>query len=217
MFLLAQKIGGQVMGAFDEAESQMAGFAMALPAYREGHTYLHSHMLAVLPKYRNSGLGRRLKLAQREDAIARGIDRMEWTYDPLEIKNAYLNLARLGAISRRYEANFYGPSSSALQGGLPTDRLYAEWWLRSPRVEMILAEDRRPLEVVERIVVPHSVAEWKQSSQFRERAKELQRSNRTAFEEAFARNLVAVGYDRDAQGNGIFLLAESAKCRIEFS
>ena len=217
MFLLAQKIGGQVVGAFDTDSGGMAGFAMALPAYRDGQTYLHSHMLAVLPEYRNSGLGRRLKLAQRDDAIARGIDRMEWTYDPLEIKNAYLNLAKLGAISRRYEANFYGPSSSALQGGLPTDRLYAEWWLRSPRVEMILAGERPLPEVIERIVVPHSIAGWKQSAEHRERAEELQRSNGEAFAAAFVKKLAAVGYERDAQGNGIFLLAESAKCSVEFS
>ncbi len=76
MFLLAMKIGGQVMGAFTRDEA-MVGFAMALPAYREGMPYLHSHMLAVLPEYRNAGLGRRLKLAQREDALARGIVRME--------------------------------------------------------------------------------------------------------------------------------------------
>ena len=93
---MAQSIGGQVLGAFDG--DMMVGFAMALPGYRDGHAYLHSHMLAVLPEYRNAGLGRRLKLAQRDDAIARGFDLMEWTFDPLEIKNAHLNIARLGAI-----------------------------------------------------------------------------------------------------------------------
>ena len=144
----------------------MAGFAMALPAYRDGRVYLHSHMLAVLPEYRNAGLGRSLKLAQRDDAIARGIDRMEWTYDPLEIKNSYLNLAKLGAISRRYEANFYGPSSSPLQGGLPTDRLYAEWWLRSPRVEAAVRGEQVSVTavgaMVERISVPAAIGVWKQ-------------------------------------------------------
>lgn len=133
VFMVAQRIGGQVLGAFDG--DTVVGFAMSLPGYRKGHSYLHSHMLAVLPEYRNAGLGRRLKLAQRDDAIARGIDLMEWTFDPLEIKNAHLNIARLGAIVRRYQADFYGPSSSPLQGGLPTDRLYAEWWLKSPALK----------------------------------------------------------------------------------
>ena len=149
VFIVAQHIGGQVLGAFDGSE--LIGFAMSLPGYREGRPYLHSHMLAVREKYRNAGLGRRLKLAQREDALARGIDRMEWTFDPLEIKNAHLNIARLGAIARRYHHNFYGPSTSPLQGGLPTDRLVAEWWLRSARVRQILGEEP------EKITSPQSV------------------------------------------------------------
>ena len=218
MFLLAQKIGGQVLGAFAPAASSasttptapatLIGFAMALPAYRDGQVYLHSHMLAVLPEFRNAGIGRRLKLAQRDDAIARGIERMEWTYDPLEIKNAYLNISKLGAISRRYQADFYGPSSSPLQGGLPTDRLYAEWWLRSPRVEAILRGELVAATIVERILVPQAIAEWKHTSHLRRHARTLQTANRTALESAFKRNLAAVGYERDAEGNGIFLLAE---------
>jgi predicted GNAT superfamily acetyltransferase len=114
MFILADCIGGQVIGAFDG--DVIVGFAMSLPGYRAGKPYLHSHMLAVLPEYRNAGLGRKLKLAQRDDALDRGIDLMEWTFDPLEIKNAHLNIARLGAIARRYERDFYGPSTSPLQG-----------------------------------------------------------------------------------------------------
>src|SRR5438445_12904376 len=84
VFLVAQRIGGQVLGAFDG--DTIIGFAMALPGYRNRHAYLHSHMLAVLPEYRNAGLGRRLKLAQRDDAIARGFELMRWTYDPLELQ-----------------------------------------------------------------------------------------------------------------------------------
>jgi len=204
MFLLAMKIGGQVVGAF--AGEKMVGFAMALPAYRDGQAYLHSHMLAVLPEYRNAGLGRRLKLAQREDAIARGIERMEWTYDPLETKNAYLNIAKLGAISRRYEADFYGPSTSPLQGGLPTDRLYAEWWLRSARVERALSGRVPAVEYVERVVVPKEIAEWKASTELRGRAAAVQTANRVALGAAFRRGLAVTGYERDVQGNGVFLL-----------
>jgi predicted GNAT superfamily acetyltransferase len=163
-------------------------------------------MLAVLPEYRNAGLGRRLKLAQREDALARGFDLMEWTYDPLEIKNAHLNIARLGAISRRYQPDFYGSSSSPLQGGLPTDRLYAEWWLRSPRVVELLRGEAQQEEIVERVTVPHTIYQWKQDSKQRSQAQALQHKNRVALESAFSRGLVAVGYERDASGNGCFLL-----------
>ncbi len=127
IFSLAPKIGGQVIGAW-QGET-LVGFAFSIPGNRNGHPYLHSHMLAVKESHRNTGLGRRIKLFQREDAIAQGYELLEWTFDPLEIKNAYLNLERLGAIARRYNINQYGITSSPLQGFLPTDRLVAEWWL----------------------------------------------------------------------------------------
>ena len=207
MFLLAERIGGQVLGAFDsEAGDALVAFAMALPGYRDGCAYLHSHMLAVLPEYRNAGLGRRLKMAQREDALARGFALMEWTFDPLEIKNAYLNLHKLGAIVRRYRANFYGPSSSPLQGGLPTDRLYAEWWLRSQHVEARLRGIDLAEETVAHVTVPASVQLWKESAGQRTLAEHLQRANRTQFEIAFSSGLAAIDYARDAEGNGMFLL-----------
>ena len=204
VFVVAQRIGGQVVGAFDG--ETLAGFAMSLPGYRDGSAYLHSHMLAVLPQYRNAGIGRRLKLAQRDEAIARGFDLMEWTFDPLEIRNAHLNIHRLGVVVRRYQPDFYGPSSSPLQGGLPTDRLYAEWWLRSARVENILAGAPQSMEVVERITVPHAIYQWKLDPQQRETARTLQGANRHALESAFRRGLTVIGYERDAEGNGAFLL-----------
>src|SRR5881394_265555 len=153
MFVVADKVGGQVMGAF-EGET-MVGFALSVPGTRSGHIYLHSHMLAVRKDHRNGGLGRRLKLMQREDALARGIELIEWTFDPLEIKNAYLNIEKLGAVARRYNINQYGITSSPLQGGLPSDRLIAEWWLNSRRVERLLAEGKNPAaKAVTSISVP---------------------------------------------------------------
>jgi predicted GNAT superfamily acetyltransferase len=206
VFVVAERIGGQVIGAFDG--DNLVGFAMSLPGYRDRQPYLHSHMLAVLPRYRNSGTGRRLKLAQRDDAIARGFDLMEWTFDPTEIRNAHLNIARLGVIVRRYQPDFYGPSSSPLQGGLPTDRLYAEWWLRSDRVAGILRGEAQPIEVIERIIVPHAIYQWKQDAQQRNLALDLQSKNRQALESAFRRGLAVIGYERDGQGNGTFLLGK---------
>jgi predicted GNAT superfamily acetyltransferase len=209
VFLLADRIGGQMLGTIDETRDQIIGFAMALPGYRRGVPYLHSHMLAVLPEYRNLGLGRSLKLAQREDALARGFELMEWTFDPLEIKNAYLNIARLGAICRRYKPDFYGPSSSPLQGGLPTDRLYAEWWLRSPRVvRRVAGGEPEPgaEEAMEEVLVPRDVPQWKQDAALRERAFEVQRKNREALESAFSRGLAVVDYRRGSDGDGHFLL-----------
>jgi predicted GNAT superfamily acetyltransferase len=205
MFIVSQKIGGQTIGAFDGHE--LVGFAFSIPGTRSGHAYLHSHMLAVRDTWRNFGLGRRLKLAQRDDALQNGFELMEWTFDPLEIKNAHLNLVRLGAIARRYSMNNYGHSSSPLQGGLPTDRLVAEWWLKSRRVVDLLERNRPPQFAVEKkIEVPAQIYEWKASPVERSRAAEVQKSNREKFGAAFRQGLVAMGYERDAQDNGAFLL-----------
>lgn len=145
LFVVAGKIGGQVLGAFDRGK--MVAFCLCIPGLKPGGKfYLHSHMLGVLPKYRNAGLGRKLKLKQREYAIAAGVDLIEWTFDPLEIKNAFFNIERLGAIMRRYVRNQYGTTTSHLHGGLPTDRLIAEWWIRSPRVNSVCDEGNAPYQ-----------------------------------------------------------------------
>jgi predicted GNAT superfamily acetyltransferase len=205
MFLLARKIGGQVFGSF--VGEKMVGFAVALPGVRNGHVYLHSHMLAVTAEYRNAGLGKRMKLMQRDDALGRGIDLIEWTFDPMEIKNSWLNIVRLGAIARRYTPNFYGFSTSALQGGLPTDRLHAEWWLRSKRVEDALGGKGLPDEgFTEEIEVPHEVYEWKASDTERPLAEAVQRRNRERFLESFAQQLSVIGYSRNEAGDGTFHL-----------
>lgn len=222
-FLLAQKIGGQVIGAFETESSETSGqitpahpakliaFAMSLPGIRnrDGNAfpYLHSHMLAVKEAYRNRGLGAQLKLEQRREALSRGIRHMEWTFDPLQMKNAFLNIHRLGAVARQYRENFYGVSSSRLQGGLPTDRLLAEWELDSPQVQAHL--DGNPAvrsAIEERILLPVSIEEWKAGEKDRHHALAVQSENRRKFQQAFARGLAVVGFTRDAEGNGIYEL-----------
>ena len=205
MFVVADKVGGQVMGAFEGNE--MVGFALSVPGTRTGHIYLHSHMLAVRKDHRNGGLGRRLKLLQREDALARGIELIEWTFDPLEIKNAYLNIEKLGAIARRYNINQYGITSSPLQGGLPSDRLIAEWWLKSKRVETLLSSGKNPAVTVEAgIEVPAQIYDWKAAAETRGKAQQVQERNREQFLRAFHHGLAVIGYERDTAGNGKFLL-----------
>lgn len=175
MFVVATKIGGQVLGAF--TDGRMVAFSLAIPGLKpDRKPYLHSHMLGVLPDYRNAGLGRSLKLRQRDDALARGLDLIEWTFDPLELKNAHFNLERLGAIVRRFIRNQYGLSTSPLHGGLPTDRCVAEWWIRKPRVKA---------EVVERIEVPTDI----------EKARTMQSEIADRFEECFARGLTVIGME----------------------
>lgn len=205
VFFLAEKLGGHVLGAY--AGDRLVSFNLGLPAQRNGLGYIHSQMLAVLPEFRNGGLGRRMKLAQRDLALEQGIELIEWTYDPLEIKNSFFNLQRLGAISRRYEPDFYGPSSSPLQGGLPTDRLYAEWWLRSGRVERTLQDEAPEDEVVARVPVPAHIYDWKAAGD--PQARLTQDTVREALQKHFFNGLSATGYTRDAEGNGTFLLANT--------
>jgi predicted GNAT superfamily acetyltransferase len=208
MFVVAEKVGGQVIGAFDRGD--MVGFAMSVPGLRNGKSYLHSHMLAVRPEYQNAGLGRRIKFFQREDALGRGVELMEWTFDPLEIKNAKLNIQKLGAIVRRYTVNQYGITSSPLQGGLPTDRLIAEWWLKSKRVTQVLETGAAPFanNVEQTVRVPAEIYEWKKKPETRDRALTLQMRNRDVFLKALGNGLAVVGYEVDDEGNGKFLLGK---------
>lgn len=189
-FVVARKIGGQVFGAYDCG--RMVAFCLAIPGLKtaglkpEESVYLHSHMLGVLPEYRNSGLGRRLKEHQREDALARGIRLIEWTFDPLEVKNAYFNIARLGAIVRRYMRNQYGITSSPLAHGLPTDRCVAEWWIARPPVRGAVAEGVR---------LPLNIGAIRQEDP--ERARGIQAELADQFQAAFDRGLAVIGVERD--------------------
>jgi predicted GNAT superfamily acetyltransferase len=196
MFIVARESGGQFLFAFDGAAP--VGFALAFAAIRGGSVYLHSHMVGVAPAYQNRGVGRVLKLAQRDDAITRGIDLIEWTFDPLQLRNAHFNLVRLGAIVRRYIPNLYGRTSSPLHAGLPTDRLVAQWWINSARVANILSGQRHvPGSSVVRISLPSSFREICNSDL--QQAEEIQLHTRKEFERHFAEGRAAVGFQFDEE------------------
>jgi predicted GNAT superfamily acetyltransferase len=202
LFVVATKVGGQAFGAFEDRT--MVGFLLAIPGLKPGGgSYLHSHMLGVLPAYRDKGVGRMLKLRQREDALERRIDLVEWTFDPLELKNAFFNMERLGAIVRRYVENQYGSTTSPLHGGLPTDRCVAEWWLKSPRVESVLAGRAPAREVEERIEVPADIGAIRRAEP--RRAREIQKSVGSRLMSGFDRGLAVVGFERSAEA-GTYLL-----------
>ncbi|MDA8212969.1 MAG: hypothetical protein M0021_14005 [Clostridia bacterium] len=129
----ASKNGGMVLGAFTP-EGKMVGFCYGFPGLVNGEVIMCSHMLGLLKEYRSGGIGYRLKLAQRELALARGIKRVTWTFDPLESANAILNIRKLGGIVRTYYENLYGNSPDLLNQNLPSDRLLVEWYIDSPRV-----------------------------------------------------------------------------------
>ena len=175
------KRGAVLVGAYDG--DRLAGFVYSFPALGPGPTARAaaardgsagppgepaagdtptlpvashwSHTLGVHPDYRGAGLGRDLKLAQRQRVLALGLDLIEWTYDPLQILNAHLNFVTLGAVVEEYEENVYGESASPLHGGLPTDRFVCQWWIRRPHVERRVARAGQPAQVG---VVSHEVA-----------------------------------------------------------
>src|SRR5256886_10492020 len=132
MFVVAAHSGGEVLGAFDG--DRLVGYTLAVVGLRDRVPYLHSHMTGVHSEYRDRGVGRRLKLFQRTEALGRGIRLIQWTFDPLELRNAHFNLNRLGAICREYHPNLYGVTTSPLHRGLATDRLLVEWLLDCARV-----------------------------------------------------------------------------------
>lgn len=194
LFALAPKIGGHALGAFDG--SRMIGFALAIPGLKPGgFSYLHSHMVGVQDGYQNRGVGRLLKWAQHDEAVPRGVKLVEWTFDPLQLRNAFFNIERLGAVVRRYVLNQYGITSSHLQGGLPTDRCVSEWWLTDPRVEA--ARAGHPVgagEIEQVIAVPSAIQEWKVSDP--ERARETQARISEEFQVAFGQGLAVTGFER---------------------
>jgi predicted GNAT superfamily acetyltransferase len=200
--VVATRIGGQILGAYRGEE--MVGFCLTLPGVQAGgRAYWHSHMLGVLPEYRDAGVGRGIKLRQRKDALELGFDLVDWTFDPLDVKNAYFNIERLGAIIRRYSENQYGAASGPLFAGLPTDRCIAEWWIGSPRVEAILGGEKREWHVEERVAVPVDIDRLRRENP--ERAREIQRCNAEKLQRAFQQGLAVTGFER-TETAGVYLL-----------
>jgi predicted GNAT superfamily acetyltransferase len=192
LFVVASETGGQVLGAFHGTD--LVGFTLAIAGWRARKPFLHSHMTAVLDGHRDLGVGRRLKLYQREDALARGIALVEWTFDPLVTKNAYFNFMRLGAIAQRYLPNVYGITTSPLHGLLPTDRLVAEWHLRSARVRRALARKQVNAPASKkavRITIPANLEELRSNDP--SQARQIQSEVRAEFLKWLGKGYAATG------------------------
>ncbi|MDE1175829.1 MAG: GNAT family N-acetyltransferase [Edaphobacter sp.] len=188
IFVVAQRFSGQVLGAFTP-DGSMIGFSLAFADRQPGH--IHSHRVAVLPEWQNAGIGRALKLAQREHALRAGFSVMHWTFDPMQDRNAWFNLVRLGATSHIYIRNIYGITASPLHAGLPTDRLLLEWDLQGERALRALAGE----------IIAGTKAECRiPLPPLKDRTDAAAQSQlRLAFEEAFASGLTVTGFDRDQQ------------------
>jgi len=202
MFVVAAHTGGQVLGAFDG--SRLVGYTLAVVGLQDKVPYLHSHMTGVHGDYRDKGIGRMLKLFQREEALSRGIRLIQWTFDPFELRNAHFNLNRLGAICRNYEPNLYGVTTSPLHRGLPTDRLLVEWHLDSARVVAAIQNlVKDPVEAPAAIELPAELENW-----LREGSAEVgkvQARLREEFTRWFAKGYAAVALRTDS-GNRAYLL-----------
>jgi predicted GNAT superfamily acetyltransferase len=195
LFVTLRRIGGQALGAFTP-QGSLVGFVASLPAWHGSDRYFHSLSLGVLRAHENQGLGRALKMAQRREALRAGIDLIEWSFDPLRPKNAYLNIVRLGAIARRYQPDYYGRVESRLQGGLPSDRLIVEWWLRSTRVKQAMAGKSprdnkvKPEAMVE---IPANIDQMRQSAPGEACRRQL--AVRRQLQELFAQKLAITGFE----------------------
>lgn len=156
LLLAAVHGGGLVIGALDHAKEppRLVGFVFGFPGLYytpDGPRIKHcSHQLGVLPEYRNTGLGTRLKRAQWQMVRHQGVDRITWTFDPLLSRNAYLNITKLGAVCNTYLRDFYGEMRDEMNQGLPSDRFEVDWWVNSRRVERRLSKrPRRQLRLAD--------------------------------------------------------------------
>jgi len=184
VFVLHHEVGGLVLGAF-EGESMIA-FVNSVPGVRATGLYWHSHMMAVLPGFQDRGIGTALKLAQREHARERGVTTIQWVFDPLQPKNAHVNLTKLGSVVRRYSVNHYGHSSSPLHRGGESDRLVAEW--------PVTDDPPRFGSEIRTITIPADIQRLRRLRPWAARA--IQLAVRAAFVESFAGGYVAAGFER---------------------
>jgi predicted GNAT superfamily acetyltransferase len=202
MFVVAAHTGGQVLGAFDG--ENLVGYTLAVVGLTDGVLFLHSHMTGVDREYRDRGVGRMLKLFQRDEALGRGIRLIRWTFDPLELRNAHFNLNRLGAICRTYLPNLYGLTTSPLHRGMPTDRLVAEWYIDSPRViAAIEGLPRQDVAFSACIGLPGDLERWKDSDS--PEVTTVQARMRREFTEAFAKGYAAIATRATAEGTEYLL------------
>jgi predicted GNAT superfamily acetyltransferase len=197
-FVVTRNAGGFTLGAFDG--DRLAGYVLSVPAFLRGEKAFYSHMTGVRGEYQSTGIGRRLKWAQRERALELGVKFVKWTFEPVKARNGYFNLEKLGAIVTEYERNFYGTdyaTASGKQIGLQSDRLFAEWHLEGDKVLALAGGDvwtdsRTPEAEIE---VRNDWAELVASDPAA--ALKLQLRVRADFEAALARGLRAEAFRRD--------------------
>ena len=201
-FIVTRNAGGFTLGAFDRDE--LVGFVLSIPAYLRGQRAFYSHMTAVKKPYQSSGIGGRLKWAQRERSLAEGVRFIKWTFEPVKARNAYFNLEKLGAVVREYQENFYGVDYATAPEmgdgiGLASDRLFAEWELESEKVES-LADQRsyvRSVPAAREIAIPSDWYGLVKADPGAALTEQLR--IRGEFQSSFSAGLVCRGFKRDEE------------------
>jgi predicted GNAT superfamily acetyltransferase len=197
--IVTKNAGGFTLGAFDG--TRLAGFVLSVPAFLRGERAFYSHMTGVRPEYQSLGIGARLKWAQRKRALEEGVRYVKWTFEPIKARNAYFNLEKLGATVGEYQVDFYGTdyATAAQTGkriGLASDRLFAEWDLRSPKVEALAGggtwEEKR--EVVTKVAIINDFLERVASNP--EAVLGVQLRIRNDFLSSFGQRLMGRGFER---------------------
>lgn len=201
-FVVTKNAGGFTLGAYDG--DRLAGYVLSVPAFMRGERAFYSHMTGVRKEYQSSGVGRQLKWAQRQRALAEGVKYIKWTFEPVKARNGYFNLEKLGAIVSEYQRNFYGTDyavspESGKQIGLQSDRLFAEWHLESEKVKTLAdgghwVETRMPEAEIEIVNDWNSLVESDPQV-----GLDLQLRVREQFEAAIAKELFAGGFVRDEE------------------
>lgn len=193
--IVTRTAGGYTLGAYHD--DQLIGFVLSIPGFRGEERFFYSHMAAVRKEFQSLGIGAKLKWAQRDRALALGVNFIKWTFEPVQARNAYFNLERLGAVIKEYTPNYYGQDHTAVpEMSIQSDRLFAEWHLDSQRV-INAAHGVRNVngEPLKRIV---TTPDWKGLLKDNpEKARAEQLRIRDEFEKAFAEGLVCKGFERN--------------------
>lgn len=213
-FIVTRNAGGFTLGAF--AEKKLVGFVLSVAAFVGRERFFYSHMTAVKKAFQSSGIGAKLKWAQREQALAKGVNFIKWTFQPVQARNAFFNLEKLGAIVRHYEPNFYGTDYSTIGDqsekiGLDSDRLFAEWHLESERVKELAKGENvvETDEIVKSIVIP---TDWNNLVKTNlPKAIVEQTRVKGEFQTSFAEKLICRKFERDEQNPKYLLYKEIGK------
>ncbi|HXG94899.1 MAG TPA: hypothetical protein VNN73_21345 [Blastocatellia bacterium] len=201
LYMISKACNAPTFGAFDQT-GKLVGFLHTSLALIDRHVVYHSHLAAVLEGLRHRDIGARMKLAQRERAIQAGIPLIIWTFDPLQSRNAHLNINKLGAIIRRYEVNYYGEDLSSVFGasGVPSDRVFAEWWVNSPHVKSVLAGNRpQPEEGAPSVEIPDNIDMI--AARSRDELLRWRLRSRADFQQHISSGLIVRAFERDAQSS----------------